>query len=130
MRWFEDWDLWWRVGLEARELVWVPYVGAKYRQHPASQLATTKPADRARGHAALMARMGRAFLERPDLIDAHGEPLFWGVWTRGGRAGRTRLTIAPTDVLLEVAGGRPACGRRGARVSCLACGLTLSGCRG
>jgi hypothetical protein len=81
MRWFEDWDLWWRVGLEMPALVPVAHLGAFYRRHPDSQLATTKLADRARGHAVLMARMTHAFLERPEMLAAHGEPLFWSGFT-------------------------------------------------
>ena len=77
MRWFEDWDLWWRVGLLDPPLVAVPLVGALYRRHPGSQLATIKLADQARGHAQLMGRMAAAFLERPDLLERHGDQLFW-----------------------------------------------------
>lgn len=81
LRWFEDWDLWWRVGLEGPALVRVPHVGALYRRHPHSQLATTKLADQARGHAALMARMAAAMLARPEWLRAHGEQLFWSCVT-------------------------------------------------
>jgi len=86
LRWFEDWDLWWRVGLEATVLVRVPHVGALYRRHPGSQLATTTPADQARGHAVLMARMAQAFLARPETLAAHGDKLFWSAFTALTRA--------------------------------------------
>ena len=86
LRWFEDWDLWWRVGLHAQALVLVPHVGALYRRHPGSQLATTKLADQARGHAVLMARMADAFLTRPDLLARHGDQLFWSCFTALQRA--------------------------------------------
>ena len=86
MRWSEDWDLLWRLGLHASELVPVSYIGAKYRQHPNSQIATTSQANRARGHAALMARMVTAMVERPDLLDRHGARLFWGAWSALRRA--------------------------------------------
>jgi hypothetical protein len=83
MRWFEDWDLWWRVGLEAEGIVPLPepYVGALYRQHAKSQLATTRPADRALGHATLVGRMVAALLERPDVLAAHGAALYWSAWS-------------------------------------------------
>lgn len=81
MRWFEDWDLWWRVGLHAAALIPVDYAGAKYRQHATSQLATTKPRDRALGHATLMARMADALLKRRDVLEQHGEQLYWSVWS-------------------------------------------------
>jgi len=104
MKWFEDWDLWWRVGLEASGLVMVPYVGAKYRQHPQSQLATTKADDRARGHAVLMTRMATSLLRRPDLLAAHGEPLFWSAWTairRAREAGVAWQELAPLSAVLR-----------------------------
>jgi hypothetical protein len=80
MRWFEDWDLWWRVGLKADELRCVGHVGAYYRQHVKSQLATTRPHDRALGHATLVGRMTTAVLQRPDLLQPHGEALYWSAW--------------------------------------------------
>ena len=86
MRWFEDWDLWWRVGLLDPTLVAVPHIGALYRRHPGSQLATTKLADQARGHAQLMGRMAAAFLERPQMLERHGDQLFWSCFTALRRA--------------------------------------------
>ena len=86
LRWFEDWDLWWRVGLQEPLLIPVPYIGARYRQHPDSQLATTSPANRARGHVALITRMAEAFLQKPALIERHGDRLFWSAWTALRRA--------------------------------------------
>ncbi len=86
LRWFEDWDLWWRVGLDEPPIVCVPFLGARYRQHPQSQLATTRPDDRARGHVALMTRMIDAFQDRPGLLAKSGDRLFWNAWTALGRA--------------------------------------------
>lgn len=86
LRWFEDWDLWWRVAVLGPPLVPVRYVGALYRQHSRSQLATTKIADRTRGHAMLMERMATAFLEQPQLIERYGDRLFWSCWTAVRRA--------------------------------------------
>jgi hypothetical protein len=86
MRWFEDWDLWWRVGLEGGQLVCIDYVGALYRQHAKSQLATTNLTNRTRGHAALMTRMTAALRQHPNLLEQHGEQLFWASWTALRRA--------------------------------------------
>jgi glycosyltransferase involved in cell wall biosynthesis len=91
LHWFEDWDLWWRVGLEEPELIPVHYVGARYRQHAQSQLSTTSAANRARGHAALMERMTAAFLERPELLARYGDFLFWGAWTALKRAKEAKV---------------------------------------
>jgi glycosyltransferase involved in cell wall biosynthesis len=81
LKYFEDWDLWWRVGLLAPEIRVVDYPGALYRQHRTSQLATTAPPDRAKGHGVLVTRMASALLERPDLLAANGERLYWSVWS-------------------------------------------------
>jgi glycosyltransferase involved in cell wall biosynthesis len=80
-RYFEDWDLNWRVGLTGATYVPVPVVGFYYRQHEKSQLASVGNADRAYGHAWLMERMCRAFLDRNDLLQAYGDTLFWSAWT-------------------------------------------------
>jgi glycosyltransferase involved in cell wall biosynthesis len=87
-QYFEDWDLWWRVGLTGATLVRVPMVGFYYRQHANSQLATLASAERAYGHAWVMERMCRAMLDRPDLLNRHGAPLFWSALTalRASRA--------------------------------------------
>jgi glycosyltransferase involved in cell wall biosynthesis len=110
MKWFEDWDMWWRVGLEARGLVSVPFIGARYRQHPESQLATTRADDRARGHATLMARMIAAFLARPALLAAHGERLYWSGWTALVRA---RDAGVPWEELTPLSGGLRQIARQG-----------------
>jgi hypothetical protein len=102
LRWFEDWDLWWRVGLQTPVLVTVPHVGALYRRHPGSQLATTKLADQARGHAVLMARMADAFLGRPDFLALHGDQLFWSCFTALRRA---RAQHVPWSELTALASG-------------------------
>ena len=88
LRYFEDWDMWWRVALLEPRIMPVDYVGALYRQHARSQLATTKMADRTRGHALLMERMATAFLRQPPLVARYGEPLFWNCWTALIRAHR------------------------------------------
>ena len=102
LRWFEDWDLWWRVGLDAPALIRVPHVGALYRRHPGSQLATTRLADQARGHAVLMARMAQAFLSRPEMLAAHGDQLFWSCFTALRRA---RAQSVPWSELEPLEGG-------------------------
>jgi len=99
LHWFEDWDLWWRVGLMEPPLVCVPYIGARYRQHAQSQLATVSAANRARGHVALITRMASAFLAAPDLLSRHGDRLFWSAWTALKRA---RKAGVPWNELAEL----------------------------
>jgi GT2 family glycosyltransferase len=110
LRWFEDWDLWWRVGLHAETLIPVGYVGARYRRHAGSQLATTSLADRARGHATLMSRMAQAFLERPAMLEAYGEQLFWSCWTALTKARAEGVSWPELDAL---SGGLREVARRG-----------------
>lgn len=100
LRWFEDWDLWWRVGLDEPPLIPVQYVGARYRQHPQSQLSTTSPANRARGHVALMERLTGAFLQRPELLVKYGDRAFWCGWTALKRA---QAAAVPWSELLPLA---------------------------
>ena len=112
LRWFEDWDLWWRVGLDEPELIPVPYIGARYRQHAQSQLSTTSPANRARGHAALMERMTDAFLARPTLLAKYGDRVFWCAWTAVKRA---RAAGVPWSELSGLCRGLGALAARGPR---------------
>jgi glycosyltransferase involved in cell wall biosynthesis len=86
LRWFEDWEFWTRIALTGAPLVTVPHLGAFYRQHSNSQLATTKDRDRARGHTHVMERLCRAMLGRDDLIRDYGDVLFWCTWTSLHRA--------------------------------------------
>ncbi len=86
MRYFEDWDFWWRVALTGAKLVPVNHLGALYRHHPQSQLATVSSADRALGHAVVMERMCQAFLEKDVLLQEHGAMLFWSSWAALRRA--------------------------------------------
>jgi glycosyltransferase involved in cell wall biosynthesis len=86
LHWFEDWDLWWRVGLDEPPLISVPYVGALYRQHAQSQLSTTSAANRARGHLALLERLSSAFLQRREMLSKYGDQVFWCGWTALKRA--------------------------------------------
>jgi hypothetical protein len=111
MRWSEDWDVLWRIGLYATQLVRVDYVGAHYRQHERSQLATTSQSNRARGHAALMSRMVTTLLGHPALLDAHGDQLFWSAWTALRRARERHVPwseLAPlTRALRQLAATAP-----------------------
>jgi glycosyltransferase involved in cell wall biosynthesis len=84
--WFEDWDLWCRVGLTGAPLVCIDHVGAYYRRHQGAQMATTKRADLARGHARVMEDLCGALLQRHDLLEACGPDLFWCAWTGIHRA--------------------------------------------
>jgi glycosyltransferase involved in cell wall biosynthesis len=119
-KYFEDWDLNWRVGLTGATLVPVKELGFYYRQHPKSQLASLGDAERAHGHAWVIERMGRALLDRDDLLAAHGDTLFWSacVAARSCRAfgvpwARLRFLA---NVIEEVARRRPARLKRSAFV--------------
>lgn len=94
--WFEDWDMWCRVGLTGAPLIRVEHFGAHYRRHPAAQLATTKKADLARGHASLLERLCAEMLQRPDLLETCGLDLFWCAWTGIHRA--RKLGVSWTEL--------------------------------
>lgn len=103
MRWSEDWDIVWRMGLHADGVIPVDYVGALYRIHPASQFSTNSMANRCRGHAAIMARMIVGLSARPDLLAIHGVRLFWAARSAISRAreyGVSWTELAPlTDAI-------------------------------
>jgi glycosyltransferase involved in cell wall biosynthesis len=117
LRWFEDWELWCRVALLEPKLIAIPHIGALYRQHPHSQLATTKDADRARGHAAVVGRLGERMLTHPELLKLHGDSLFWALWTSIRRAREKGVSWTELDpvarVLVKLAQDGPANFRNG-----------------
>lgn len=78
---YEDWDLWCRIGLTGAPLVTIDYAGAHYRRHAQAQTKVSAQKERARGHAAVLERLATGMLERPELLAAHGETLFWSTWT-------------------------------------------------
>ncbi len=91
LQWFEDWDLWWRVGLHARELLPIDYMGALYRQHAKSQFATISTTNRSRGHAIITARMADTLLSHPEQLRQCADELFWAIWTALIRARAQRV---------------------------------------
>lgn len=122
MRWSEDWEMLWRLGLHADGLVPVDYIGALYRIHPQSQFATNSMANRCRGHAAILTRMIPAMVKYPTLAATYGDRLFWGGWTALTRALEAGVPYheleALTTVLRDLASRGPECVRqlRSARI--------------
>jgi glycosyltransferase involved in cell wall biosynthesis len=101
---FEDWLFWCRVALCDARLAPVPIVGAYYRRHDNTMSDTAAPVAAIRGHARVMTELGAGVLGRPDLLEHHGVPLFWGTWTafhRGQRAGLTTKELDPLVRHLE-----------------------------
>ncbi|HET9372772.1 MAG TPA: glycosyltransferase family A protein [Vicinamibacterales bacterium] len=101
LHWFEDWDLWWRIGMRASSLTSVAYAGALYRQHRQSQLATTKKQDRARGHADVIVRLADALMARPDLLDRYAERLFWSLWSALNHCREAGLEWSAVDDVVQ-----------------------------
>jgi glycosyltransferase involved in cell wall biosynthesis len=119
-RYFEDWDLNWRCAVAGATFVPVPIVGFYYRQHERSQMIMAKSGDRAYGHAWLMERMCREFLDHDDLLNAYADALFWSSWSalnacRGFGVSWDRLQLL-CNVLEEVVRREPAGLRRSAFV--------------
>ena len=113
MKIYEDWHFWTRVALLGTPLVSLPYVGALYRRHPASCLAAPREADVAAGYLALATlQCARIPEERPDVLAAHGDLLFWSGWTAYRRATAAgigaRETAALAHALEQIARRRPA----------------------
>lgn len=130
LQWFEDWDLWWRVGLYATEIVPVDYVGALYRQHAKSQFATVSMTNRTRGHAIITARMANELLNRPELLRVCGEPLLWAVWTALVRAREHDAPAAEWEPLLHCLGQLARQGPAGVKDTKLARSVRMLGPRG
>lgn len=87
MKVYEDWHFWTRVALGGTPLTSIDYVGARYRRHPASCLASPREADVAAGYLAVATlQCTRLPDERPDILAAHGDLLFWSGWTAYRRA--------------------------------------------
>ena len=84
---YEDWHFWMRVALLGTPLVSVDFVGALYRRHPSSCLATSREGEVVRGHVRVMEELCRGVLQhRPDLLQEHGHALLWAAWTAVHRA--------------------------------------------
>jgi len=95
MRIYEDWHFWTRVALLGTPLVALDYVGANYRRHDSSCLADPRERDVAAGYLAVATlQCERIAHERPDLLTAHGEMLFWSGWTAFERARKARIPVA------------------------------------
>jgi glycosyltransferase involved in cell wall biosynthesis len=114
----EDWEFWSRIALTGAPLVAVHYVGALYRRHPQSQVATTPKPAIFRGRLLVAETMAAAVLERPALVDEVGEALFWSLWAMYEQA---RLGGVPAgdlhraeDLLREIARRRPGALKRSA----------------
>ena len=96
----------------------VPYIGALYRRHPKSQVATTPKPAIFRGRLAVCETLAAGILARPHLFEAVGETLFWSLWAmldQAGRGGVPRAELAHAESLLrEIAKRRPAALQRSA----------------
>lgn len=90
---FEDWLFWCRVALCDARLAPVPFVGAYYRRHDNTMSDTAPPIAAIRGHVRVMTELGSGMLLRSDLLDAYGEPLFWGIWTAFHRAKQYEIPL-------------------------------------
>jgi glycosyltransferase involved in cell wall biosynthesis len=83
---YEDWHFWCRVALLGTPLVSDPFVGAYYRRHPSSLLATARSLAFVHDQLRIMEVLCRGILDRDDLLQKHGEVLFWCAWTALHRA--------------------------------------------
>ena len=98
---FEDWDLWCQIALKRVPLVTLDYIGAYYRRHEVCQSVTSPNIERCRGHAAVMRRLSDGVLQSDDLLQRHGEPLFWSAWTSLNRARRAGMGWKDLEPLVK-----------------------------
>src|SRR5206468_10815456 len=101
-----------RIALTGARLISVPYVGALYRRHPKSQVATTPKPAIFRGRLAVCETLAEGILARPELLEAVGERLFWSLWAmldQARRGGVPQAELAHAESLLrEIARRKPA----------------------
>jgi hypothetical protein len=108
---YEDWHFWCRVALLGTPLVSVPFVGASYRRHASSMMATAPTPAVIKGHLQVMEVLCPGILGRDDLLQKHGEVLFWCAWTALHRARQQGMSWKELGWLAgyirEIARGRP-----------------------
>lgn len=84
---YQFWHFLAKVALTGIPMRSVDFIGAYYRIVPASMIRGAAPQAVARGHLAVERLLCDGFLgPRPDLLDAHGEVLFWASWVALHRA--------------------------------------------
>jgi hypothetical protein len=107
---YEDWHYWCRVALLGTPLVSVPLVGAYYRRHPSSMMATAPTPAVVKGHLQVMEVLCPGILGSDNLLEKHGEVLFWCAWAALDRA---RQSGASWQDLRWLAGHLQQIARRG-----------------
>ncbi len=106
----EDWNFHARVALTGAALVTTPYVGALYRRHAGSQVATTCRQRIVMGHVHVMETLCEGFFRNDRLMETYGDALFWSAWTAVRRA---RASGVPWEELDRLARSVQAVARGG-----------------
>lgn len=75
--WFEDWDLWCRLGLSGAKLVPVDFICAYYRKHEESRMARVERDRKALGVLRVLERNCAAIAGRTELLHSCAFALFW-----------------------------------------------------
>jgi len=96
---FEDWECWCRLGLCGANLVPVPLVGALYRRHPTSLMASADPERLVRGHVAVMETLGRGIVANPQLLQQCANQIFWSACVALERAQRNAVAWSELKAL-------------------------------
>ena len=87
VRIYQFWHFLCKVALTGVPLAPVDSVGVSYRQLPTSMVHAASPTAVARGHLHVETLLCQRILEcRPDLLEAHGDVLFWAAWVALHRA--------------------------------------------
>lgn len=105
VRIYQFWHFLCKVALTRVGLVPVDFVGASYRQSPTSMIHSASLTQVARGQVHVQTLICREVLRsHPDLLQQHGEILFWSAWTAMHRARECNLPEAETAELIEAIG--------------------------
>jgi len=105
VRIYQFWHFLCKVALTGVPLAPVDFIGVYYRQSPTSMVHGASPTAVARGHVHVETVLCRRILEsHPDLLDAHGEVLFWSAWTAMHRAQKFGVPDNETAELVDAIG--------------------------
>jgi hypothetical protein len=105
VRIYQFWHFLCKVALTGVRLRSADFTGVYYRQSPTSMIHSASPLQVARGHVHVQTLLCREILKsRPDLLEAHGEVMFWAAWTAMHRARRHDVPSHETAELVAAIG--------------------------
>jgi len=99
---YQFWHFLCKVALTGAGCVPIDFIGAYYRQSPTSMIHGASPESVATGHVRVQTLLCREIVgARPDLLEKHGDVMFWSAWTALHRARVLALPESQTAELAE-----------------------------